>query len=135
MIANLLYNPFLKNLLELFKSKFIVLLQVVCAFLLPIKTISYAGRIDDNFRYHIWHLQSKKIHEPISSKKLSRIISKMLLYQCGLITCYVLEKFLLGEFIVTFSSIQFLLTKIIAVIFCGVEMMSLNENIKVVYSR
>ena len=135
MITNLLINSFLKNLLELFKSKILLLAQIICAFLLPIKPLICLVGLMIILDTISGIFKAKKIHEKITSKKLSRVISKMLLYQCGLVTFFILEKFLLGEFIVAFSSIQFLLTKIVAVFFCGVEMMSLNENIKVVYGQ
>ncbi|MBC7935382.1 MAG: phage holin family protein [Rhizobacter sp.] len=66
-------------------------------------------------------------------QKLSKIISKMVLYQVALITFFILEFFLLGEFVLLFTSIPYLLTKIVAAFFCFIELTSINENIKAVY--
>ena len=135
MIELLLIDKFFLQLFELFKSKILVLIQVICAFLLPIKPliILVGFLIILDTISGIW--KAKKIKEEITSRKLSRIISKMLLYQCGLITFFILEKYLFGEFIIAFSSIEFLFTKIVAVFFCCIELTSLNENIKVVYGQ
>lgn len=119
-----------KQMYLLFKSKFFILLQVIGAFLLPIKPlILLVGMmILIDTVSGIW--KAKKIGEKITSHKLSRVISKMVLYQVGLITFFILEKYLLGEFVQSFTSIQFFLTKIVAIFFCGIEMTSINENIK-----
>ncbi len=128
-------QSFLINLFHLFKSKSAVLIQVVAAFLLPIKglilLVGFMILLDTVTG--VW--KAKKIGEKITSSKLSRVISKMLLYQLGLITFFILEKYLLGEFVLLFTSLPYLLTKIVAVFFVGVELMSLNENIKVVYGQ
>jgi hypothetical protein len=105
MITTLFLNSFLKHLFELFKSKFILLAQIICAFLMPIKPLFLLVGLMIILDTVSGIFKAKKIHEKITSKKLSRVISKMLLYQCGLVTFFILEKFLLGEFIVAFSSI------------------------------
>lgn len=135
MINTLLLNRFFFQLFQLFKSKIFLLLQVICAFLLPIKSLIILVGLLIILDTISGIFKTKKTKEEITSRKLSRVISKMLLYQCGLITFFILEKYLLGEFIISFSSIEFFLTKIVAVFFCGVELMSLNENIKVVYGQ
>ena len=35
----------------------------------------------------------------------------------------------MGEFVVSFTSIQFFLTKVVAVFFAGIELISINENL------
>jgi len=123
----------IKNLLHLFKSKWILLIQVIGAFLLPIKPlILLVGfMIVLDTISGLW--KANKIHDPFSSRKLSRVIQKMALYESGLIMFYILERYLLGEFVLVFTSIPFLLTKMVATFFCAVEMVSLNENVKAVY--
>lgn len=122
-----------KQIFELIKSKTLIMLQVIGAFLLPIKPLILLVimMIVLDTITGIW--KAKKIGDPITSRKLSRVISKMILYQVGLITFFVLEKFLLGEFVLIFTDIPFFLTKIIAIFFCSIEVMSLNENVKAVY--
>ncbi len=122
-----------QQLFDLFKSKAIIFFQLFGAFLIPIRPLIFLVglMIILDTVSGIW--KAKKIGEMITSSKLSRVISKMLLYQLGLITFFLVEKYLLGEFVLLFTSIQYFLTKIVAIFFCSVELMSLNENIKTVY--
>lgn len=123
----------MKTIFTLLKTKFFLLLQIIGTFLLPIKAllIMVAMMIVIDTISGLW--KAYKNHEPITSHKLSRVISKMVLYQVGVITFFILDKFMLGEFLSSFTSIQYFLTKVIAIFFCGVELISLNENIKEVY--
>ena len=116
-------SNFFSELFTIFKTKIFLLSQIVCAFVLPIKPLIILVGLLIVLDTISGVYKAIKTKEKISSKKLSRVISKMLLYQCGLITFYILEKYLLGEFIISFSSIQFLLTKIVAVFFCSVELL------------
>lgn len=122
-----------KKLFFLLKDNLIILFQIVGAFLMPIKLLIFMVSIMiflDTIS-GIW--KARKIGEKLTSKKLSRVVSKMVLYQVGLITFFILDKYLLGEFLKYFIDIPFFLTKIIAIFFVGIEVMSLNENIKQAY--
>jgi hypothetical protein len=128
--------PFLvpyKYFFTLVKSKFTLLLQIVGAFLLPIKPLIFlvGFMIVIDTATGIW--KAKKSGEKITSKKLSQIVSKMVLYQVALISMFLVDKLLLGEFMGLFTSIQFFLTKVVAIFFCSIELLSINENIKVIY--
>lgn len=119
-------------MLNLFKHNFVILIQVILAFLLPIQPLILLVTMMIVFDTISGIWKAKKLKEPITSHKLSRVISKMLLYQGALITFFLLEKYLLAEFIVLFISISFFLSKVVAIFFCGIELMSMNENIKAV---
>lgn len=126
------YLQLLKNFFTLVKSKLILLIQVVLAFLVPIKVhILLVGAMImlDTITGLI---KAYKTHEPITSRKLSRVISKMVLYQVSLITFYCLDFYLLGEFVSLFTSKSLVLTKVVAGFLCTVELVSLNENIKAI---
>lgn len=117
---------------HLVKSKLLLLIQVVLAFLMPIKALVFlvgAMIILDTIS---GLYKAYKTKEPITSAKLSRVISKMVLYQVALITFFCLDHFLLGEFVALFTSITFFLTKMVSVFLCTVELVSLNENIKTI---
>ena len=43
-----------------------------------------------------------------------------------------MDKFLLNDIIVSFFSIELLTTKILALVLCSVELISINENYKIV---
>lgn len=66
----------------------------------------------------------------IRSRKLSNIVSKMLLYQITLILLFVIDKFLLNEFAKLHFSIQFMFTKVVAIVLIFIELVSIKENIE-----
>jgi hypothetical protein len=76
----------------------------------------------------VW--SAKKRGEVISSRKLGNIIPKMLLYQLAVITGFVLDKWLLGEFISFLFTIEFLFTKLIAMTLVFIELVSIDENFR-----
>ncbi len=69
---------------------------------------------------------------PITSRGLSAIISKMLLYEVTVIMFYMIDKFILNGIILHFFSVELLLTKVLALILVSIEVMSINENYKAV---
>ncbi len=122
-------KTFFFNLYLLFKKNFLLFIQSLSAFLLPIKFILLlvGFMIFLDLISGVW--KAKKRGEAITSNKLSRTISKMLLYQFGIITFFAVDKFLLGEFILHFSSVPYLLTKLVGIFFVWIELVSLNENL------
>lgn len=76
----------------------------------------------------IW--KALKLGERISSRKLSQVISKMLLYQATIILFFLMDKFIIGDILAAFFAIQFLLTKAVALTLASVEVFSIDENIK-----
>jgi len=78
----------------------------------------------------IW--KAKKIGEKITSRKLSAIISKLALYEVTVIMFFLIDQFILNDIILTFFSVPFMLTKVVALVLASIEVMSINENYKVV---
>lgn len=78
----------------------------------------------------IW--KARKLKEPISSRKLSQIISKLLLYEATIILFFLIDKYILGDILLAFFSIDFLITKSVALVLASVEVFSIDENIKIV---
>lgn len=70
------------------------------------------------------------IKDKITSRKLSNIVSKFILYQSAIILLYVIDKFLLGEFFKIWFSIPFFFTKIVAILLIFIELVSIKENIE-----
>lgn len=83
--------------------------------------------------FGIW--KSYKLNIPITSRRLSNIVSKMVLYQSALILFFAIEIFILGDFILLFTSIKLFLTKIISIILVGVEITSISESLKAVTGK
>jgi len=76
----------------------------------------------------IW--KAKKLGEKITSRKLSSIISKLALYEVTVIMFFLIDKFILNDIILTFFSVPFMLTKVVALVLASIEVMSINENYK-----
>ena len=69
----------------------------------------------------------------IRSRKLSHIVSKMLLYEICVLFLFVIDKFILNEFIFKWLSIDFMFTKICAILLIFIELVSIKENIEEAY--
>ncbi len=54
----------------------------------------------------------------------------MLLYQITLILLFVIDKFLLNEFTYAHFTIQFMFTKLVAILLILIELTSIKENIE-----
>ena len=76
----------------------------------------------------IW--KAKKIGEKITSRKLSAIISKLALYEVTVIMFFLIDQFILNDIILTFFSVPFMLTKVVALVLASIEVMSINESWK-----
>jgi hypothetical protein len=66
----------------------------------------------------------------IRSRKLSNVISKMLLYQVTLILLFLIDKYLLNEFVQLHFTIQFMFTKLVAILLLFIELTSIKENLE-----
>ncbi len=66
----------------------------------------------------------------IRSRILSNIISKMALYEICILFLFVIDKFLLNEFIINWFGFTFMFTKICAILLIFVELVSIKENIE-----
>ena len=108
------------------------LLAVISTFFLPITGILFLigfSIVIDTIT-GIW--KSKKLGVPITSRKLSAIISKLMLYEVAVILFYLIDRFILNDIILVFFSIPLMLTKILALVLVSIETLSISENIKAV---
>jgi len=106
------------------------LILIVCAFLLPIAPVLIAVGmfiIADTI-IGIW--KSKKLKRDITSRKLSRVIYKMFVYQIVTITFFCLDYAIIHDFTVLMFNIDFALTKIVAIILISIEAYSIDESFK-----
>jgi len=79
----------------------------------------------------VW--KAKKLKQPITSRKLSAIISKLALYEVAVIMLYLIDYWILDAIVLKFFSIPLLVTKITALTLCSIELISISENYKVIY--
>jgi len=66
----------------------------------------------------------------IRSRKLSNVISKMALYEVCILLLFVMDKFVLNEFIKRAFGFDFMFTKICAILLIFTELVSIKENIE-----
>jgi hypothetical protein len=114
-------------------QKYIIqLFAVVGSFFLPISgilfLIGFAILVDT--LTGIW--KSKKLGIPITSRKLSAIVSKLFLYEVAVIGFYLIDYYILNDIILTFFSVPLMLTKILSLVLCSIEVISISENYKAV---
>ena len=119
-------------LLSTIKQSMVQLLAVIGSFFLPISgilfLIGFAIVIDT--LTGIW--RAKKLKIPITSRGLSAVISKLLLYEVAVIGFYLIDYYILNDIILKFFSVPLMLTKILSLILVSIEVMSINENYKAV---
>jgi hypothetical protein len=73
-------------------------------------------------------LRSRKQGDKITSNKMSRLISKMFLYQSCIVLFFCIEKFILHDIIQPITTIELFLTKIVTFSLISVEITSIIEN-------
>ena len=114
------------------QSELLTLISICFAFFLPISgiLIMIGVLISIDTITGIW--KANKLGEKITSRKLSSIISKLALYEITVIMFFLIDKFILNEIILTFFSVPFMLTKVVALVLASIEVMSINENYKIV---
>jgi hypothetical protein len=114
------------------QSELLTLISICFAFFLPISgiLIMIGVLISIDTITGIW--KANKLGDKITSRKLSAIISKLALYEITVIMFFLIDKFILNEIILTFFSVPFMLTKVVALVLSSIEVMSINENYKIV---
>jgi hypothetical protein len=124
----------MKTAFGILKAQLISVLAIFMAFVAPIKglliAVGFAIVLDTVFGL----IKAKKLNgwKSVSSRKLSQIVSKMVLYQSAVILFYFIDLFIMGDFIKIFSGIPFFLTKLIGALLCFIELKSIDENVKII---
>jgi hypothetical protein len=70
----------------------------------------------------------------IRSRKLSNIVSKMMLYEVCVLLLFLMDKYLLNEFVILSFGIDYMFTKICAILLIFIELVSVKENIEEAYN-
>ena len=115
------------------QQELLTLISICLAFFLPISGILLMIGVliaIDTFT-GIW--KAKKLKQPITSRKLSAIVSKLALYECAVIMLYFIDYWILDAIVLKFFSIPLMVTKITALTLCSIELISISENYKVIY--
>ena len=112
------------------QANWVKLIAMLWAFLMPISGLLFLVGfvIVLDTVTGIWKSYKNKVK--ITSRGLSAIISKMLLYEVTVVLFYMIDTFILNNIILQFFSVDLLLTKVLALILVSIEVMSINENYK-----
>ena len=76
----------------------------------------------------IW--KAKKIKQKLTSRRLSSVVNKMLVYQLTVITFFILGHFIVNDIVKTFIDVDYAMTKIVAVVLISIEFFSIDESFK-----
>ena len=119
-------------LMQAVQTNMYKLLAVLSALFAPIYgiMITLAVCIIADTAIGIW--KAKKLNEKITSRKLSQVISKLLLYEGTLLLFFLIDKFMLGDILAHFFAIDYLLTKAVGLVLASVEIFSMDENYRAV---
>lgn len=109
-----------------------VMVAIIVAFLMPIipLIIVVGVFIFADTAFGIW--RAVKTKQSITSKRLSNIVSKMVLYQSSIILFFIMEKYMLCDIVGYFISIPWFITKLIACTLCSIELKSIDESFRIV---
>jgi hypothetical protein len=118
----------MKELITKFITLFDKVLIVMVSFLSPVQYVMLAvgAFILLDTIIGIW--KAKKLKEKITSRKLANIINKMLIYQLVTISFFTLDYAIINEFVLTVFSINYAMTKIVALTLISIEIFSIDEN-------
>lgn len=130
--TNTISNFVSSNFSEKMKEIFINSIKGLLLFFVPIKGLVLAVGIAIFLDTFTGIFKSIKLYgwKSIRSRKLSNIISKMLLYEASILCLYVIDFYVLNELLLEISTVKFLATKIAAVSLILVELTSIKENIE-----
>lgn len=115
-----------------FKLSIYAILGIIFSFLIPIVPLFLIIGVSIVIDTIFGILRAKKIKQKITSRGLSKLISKMVLYDSAVLLFFCIEKFILGDIIGVFTSIPLILTKIVATTILFIELKSINENYEII---
>lgn len=109
------------------------LLLSVLVFFAPIQgvVLSVGVAIGLDTFFGIWKSVKISGWKSFSSRKLSVVISKSLLYQICILTLFVIDKFILHDIAILYFQVEFIFTKILALVLIFIEGVSIKENFEV----
>ena len=122
-------------LLTKLKLNSLKMASIVFSFFLPISgiLILIAFAILFDTLTGIW--KSVHLKEKVTSRGLSQIISKILLYETTVLLFFLIDKFLVSDIVAQFFSVEYLVTKVLALVLVSIEVVSINENYKAIYGK
>jgi len=81
----------------------------------------------------IWKSFRKGGLKSVTSRKLGQIVPKMILYQLAVITFFVVDDAIVNGIVKNWFSVDYLLTKLTALVLVSIEAKSIDENWKAIH--
>ena len=73
-----------------------------------------------------------RLNIKITSLGLSALVSKLFVYCFSILLVFGIDKLIINEILLQFFSVEFIITKVISLVFCSIELLSVEENFKAV---
>ena len=113
----------MKNSLFILTASFFTILAPVQ----PLVLIAILAIFIDTI-FGVWRSVKKGGWQAFKSRRLSDTIGKSLLYSGGIIFTFLIEKYIAGDIIAHFISVELIMTKFVAFFCVIVEVKSINES-------
>ena len=112
------------------KTTFAYILGSTVAFFAPVAGIMYTIGAFILLDTLLGVMAAQKLGEKIESKKLSKVVWKMLMYQAVTISFFVMDVHIVGDLLGTLINTPYVLTKTVGVALIAIEFKSIDENIE-----
>jgi len=112
------------------KTTFAYILGSTVAFFVPVAGIMYAIGAFIALDTLLGVMAAQKMGEKIESKKMSKVVWKMLMYQAVTISFFVMDVHIVGDLLGTLINTPYVLTKTVGVALIAIEFKSIDENIE-----
>lgn len=112
------------------KTTFAYILGSTLAFFAPVAGIVYAVGAFIMLDTLLGIMAANKMGEKIESKKLSKVVWKMLMYQAVILTFFVMDVNIVGDLLGSIVNTPYVLTKTVGVALIAIEFKSIDENIE-----
>jgi phage-related holin len=112
------------------KSTFAYMSASILAFFAPVAGIMIAIGAFIALDTLLGVMAAQKIGEKIESKKLSKVVWKMLMYQAVTLSFFIMDAFIVGDLLGTLINTPYVLTKTVGVALIAIEFKSIDENIE-----
>jgi phage-related holin len=112
------------------KSTFAYMSASILAFFAPVAGIMIAIGAFISLDTLLGVMAAQKMGEKIESKKLSKVVWKMLMYQAVTLSFFIMDAFIVGDLLGTLINTPYVLTKTVGVSLIAIEFKSIDENIE-----
>jgi phage-related holin len=112
------------------KSTFAYISASILAFFAPVAGIMIAIGAFIALDTLLGVMAAQKMGEKIESRKLSKVVWKMLMYQSVTLSFFIMDVFIVGDLLGTLINTPYVLTKTVGVALIAIEFKSIDENIE-----